>query len=101
MSVDALRYAFAATSQRHLPLEVVTSWDPALLATYRLEGTVAVEVLAAAGNRHLGTALAAVASGREKYPDVTVHVRVGTDAPAEALFERSDGAALTVVGSRG
>lgn len=101
LSVDALGYAFAAASQRHLPLEVVTAWDPALLATYRLEGTVADEVLAAAGNQHLGTAQEAVAPWQEKYPDVPVHVHVGTDAPAETLIERSDGAALTVVGSRG
>ena len=51
---------------------------------------------AAAGELH-----AALAPWQEKYPDVAVHALIGLGSPAQYLVERSHGATLLVVGSRG
>lgn len=51
---------------------------------------------AAAGELH-----SALAPWREKYPAVAVQAVIGLESPAQYLVERSHGAALLIVGSRG
>ena len=48
LSDDALAFAFAAASHRHLPLDIVIAWDTEELATYQLAPAIADEVRAAA-----------------------------------------------------
>jgi nucleotide-binding universal stress UspA family protein len=93
----AIGFAFEAAAVRGAPLVAVHTWlehvtdaeaaamvDWAPLAAY--EQTVAA-------NR--------IAAWADKYPDVPVTTVVEHDAPARALVERSTGAQLLVVGSRG
>lgn len=101
LSSEALGYAFAAAAQRDLPLDVVTSWEPDLLATYRLSPEVADETRAASAERQKEVAVAAASPWREKYPSVEVRIHVTTDLPVQALVAMSAGASLVVVGSRG
>ena len=101
VSDDALAYAFAAASHRHLPLDIVIAWDTAELATYQLAPTIAEEVRAAAIHHRHELATTASAPWAEKYPDVESTVHVVTDLPAQALVDRSVDAALVVIGSRG
>ncbi len=101
LSDDALEYAFAAASHRHLPLDIVIAWDLEELATYQLAPSIAEEVRAAANHHRQELAAAAAAPWSEKYPDVDTTIHVVTDVPAPALVDRSTDAALVVVGSRG
>jgi nucleotide-binding universal stress UspA family protein len=101
LSDDALAYAFAAASHRHLPLDIVIAWDTQELATYQLAPMIAEEVRAAAHHHRHELATLAAAPWAEKHPDVESTVHVVTDIPAQALVDRSTDAALVVVGSRG
>jgi nucleotide-binding universal stress UspA family protein len=101
LSDDALAYAFAAASYRHLALHIVIAWDTEELATYQLVPTIAEEVRAAAAHHRRELAAAAAAPWSEKYPDVETHILVTTEPAAQALVDRSTDAALVVVGSRG
>ena len=101
LSDDALAFAFAAASHRHLPLDIVIAWDTQELATYQLAPPIAEEVRAAAGHHRRELAAAAASPWAEKYPDVETRIHVVTDVPAKALVDRSADAALVVVGSRG
>ena len=101
LSVDALGYAFAAAAQRGLPLDLVTSWEPDLLSTYRLSPGVAEQTRASAAARQKEIAVSAVTPWRDKYPSVEVRIHVTTDSPAQSLIARSSDASLVVVGSRG
>jgi nucleotide-binding universal stress UspA family protein len=101
LSMDALGYAFAAAAQRGLPLDVVTSWEPDLLSTYRLSPGVAEKTRAAAAAHQKEIAVSAASPWREKHPSVEVRIHVTTDSPAQSLIARSADAALVVVGSRG
>jgi nucleotide-binding universal stress UspA family protein len=101
LSDDALAFAFAAASHRHLPLDIVIAWDTRELATYQLAPSIAEEVRAAATHHRQELATTAAAPWAEKYPDVESTVHVVTDEPAQALVDRSVDSALVVVGSRG
>ena len=101
LSDDALAFAFAAASHRHLPLDIVIAWDTEELATYQLAPAIAEEVRAAANHHRHELAAAAAAPWAEKYPDVETRIHVVTDVPAKALVDRSADVALVVVGSRG
>jgi nucleotide-binding universal stress UspA family protein len=101
LSVDALGYAFAAAAQRGLLLDLVTSWEPDLLSTYRLSPAVAEQTRASAAAHQKETAVTAATPWREKYPSVEVRIHVTTDPPAQSLIARSSDASLVVVGSRG
>ena len=101
LSDEALAYAFAAASHRHLALDIVIAWDTEELATYQLVPTIAEEVRAAAAHHRHELAAAAAAPWSEKYPEVETHILVTTDTPAQALVDRSADADLVVVGSRG
>lgn len=101
LSDDALAFAFAAASHRHLPLDIVIAWDTEQLATYQLAPSIAEEVREAANHHRHELAAAAAAPWAEKYPDVETAIHVTTDVPVQALVDRSADAALVVVGSRG
>jgi nucleotide-binding universal stress UspA family protein len=101
LSDDALAFAFAAASHRHLPLDIVIAWDTRELATYQLAPSIAEEVRASATHHRRELATTAAAPWAEKYPDVESTVHVVTDEPARALVDRSVDSALVVVGSRG
>jgi len=100
-SEDALGYAFAAAAERQLPLDVVTAWEPDLLATYRLSAETADETIMATIAQHKQAALSAATPWRDKYPGIEVRINVTADPAAQALVARSLPAALLVVGSRG
>ena len=101
LSGDALGYAYAAASRRHMDLDIVMAWDTDDLEPYQLVPTVAEEVRAATVHHRLELTAAAAAPWSEKYPDVKTHIDVTTKAPAQALIDRSLHAALVVLGSRG
>jgi nucleotide-binding universal stress UspA family protein len=100
-SQDALGFAFAEAAHRHLPLDIVASWEPDVRETARLAPTVADEVRAATAGQHRDQAVSAVALWRETYPSVDVRILVTTEQPVPSLLERSHGASIVVVGSRG
>jgi nucleotide-binding universal stress UspA family protein len=97
VSEAALAYAFEAASVRQVPLVAVHAWQDAMIDTSveLLYDWTAVE---AGEQQVLAERLAGWAS---KYPDVAVERVVVRDRPAHALQERSVGAGLLVVGSRG
>lgn len=101
LSDDALAYAFAAAAQHRLPLDLVIAWDTDVLAMYRLAPSLVDEVRAAAEHHRHELAEAAAAPWVEKFPQVEVRVHVTPEPAAQALVDRSRGAALVVVGSRG
>lgn len=96
-SEAATAFAFEAAAMRGVPLVAVHSWtdlviDPA--AAPLMDGdAVAQSERAVLAERLRGW--------KEKYPDVDVQQVVVRDLPAHALVERSAGAQLLVVGSRG
>jgi nucleotide-binding universal stress UspA family protein len=100
-SQDALGFAFTEAAHRHLPLDVVASWEPDVRATARLAPTVADEVRAAAAAQRRDDAVSAVAPWRETYPSVDVRILVTTEQPVPSLLGRSSDASIVVVGSRG
>jgi nucleotide-binding universal stress UspA family protein len=100
-SEDALGYAFSAAAQRQLAVDIVTAWEPDLLASYRLSSKTADEMVLETIAQHKQAAITAAAPWREKYPSVEVRISVTADRPADALVARSLPAALLVVGSRG
>lgn len=90
----ALAFAFEAASARRVPLVAVHAW----------QDTVADRMSPPPGGQaafqeeNLAEWLAAWGA---KFPDVAVQRVVARDRPARALLERSAGAQLVVVGSRG
>ena len=91
---EALAFAYEAASARRVPLVAVHAW----------QDTVADRVSPPPGGQaafqeeNLAEWLA---SWGTKFPDVAVQRVVARDRPASALLERSAGAQLVVVGSRG
>ena len=93
----ALAFAFDAAAARRAPLVAVHTWRDTMIdtAVAMLIDWAAVE---AEEQRLLAGRLAGWSA---KYPDVRVEQVVARDRPAHALRERSVGAQLLVVGSRG
>lgn len=90
-SAPVLDFAADAALRRQVPLEVVFAWRD----TYEVpEGAEAEQ--AAAEQLQQG-----LADMRRRHPDVVVQPRVVSDRPARTLVDRSAGAQLVVVGSRG
>jgi nucleotide-binding universal stress UspA family protein len=99
VSTAAIAEGFRQADERGLPLTVVHAWflDPGMgLAALQSE-----DALRAAGEAEHALAAEALAGWSEKYPDVMLHHEVINAHPVQALVERSDGAALVIVGSRG
>lgn len=99
-SQDCLAFAFEQASSRGTALHVVHAWpfqrnEPRLAIAEALTANYAVE------NRHRLLVAEALAGWRQKYPDVDVQISVMESTAVAALLERSDGAELLVVGSRG
>ena len=97
LSEAALAFAFDAASARQARLVAVHAWQDAMIDTSveLLYDWTSVET---SEQQVLAERLAGWAS---KYPDVEVERVVVRDRPAHALQERSVGAELLVVGSRG
>ncbi|SFP77572.1 Nucleotide-binding universal stress protein, UspA family [Geodermatophilus dictyosporus] len=92
----ALGFAFAAATQRGVPVTAVHAWGADVPAD--LEGACGAPAVAEAEAREvLERALAPL---RRRFPDVPVHRRVPCTDPAAAVVAASSGAALVVVGSR-
>ncbi len=97
VSEAALGFAFDAASARRAPLVAVHTWRDTML-----DASVAPLIdwdAVTAGQQH--RLAERVAGWAAKYPDVAVEQVVTKDRPAHALRERSAGAQLLVVGSRG
>src|SRR4051812_37826731 len=93
----AIGFAFDAAATRGVPLVAVHTW---------LEHVVDAETAAMINWAPLGAYQQTILTNRisawaEKYPDVPVTRVIAHDAPARTLVERSAGAQLRVVGSRG
>jgi nucleotide-binding universal stress UspA family protein len=96
-SEAALAYAFEAASARRAPLVAVHTWRDAMLDT-SVSLLIDWDAVAVEEHQLLAERLAGWAA---KYPDVAVERVVTMDRPTHALQERSEGAQLLVVGSRG
>lgn len=96
-SDGALRFAFAAAAARAVPLVAVLTWRDPLLSppAALLLDRAALETAA----RH--RLADRVATCGQDFPGVTVEQVVTWDVPTTALIDRSAGAQLVVVGSRG
>jgi nucleotide-binding universal stress UspA family protein len=97
LSEAALAFAYEAAAARGVPLVAVHTWreavgdlDVASVLDWDAVETEEAELLAER-----------LAGWGEKYPDVPVRRVVTKDRPAHTLVERSRGAQLVVVGSRG
>ena len=93
----AIGFAFEAAQARGVPLVALHSWtdlavDPAMVPLMDWAAVAEAEQAVLAER---------LAGWREKFPEVTVEPVVVRDLPAHALVERSAGAQLVVVGSRG
>ncbi|GAA3455153.1 universal stress protein [Dactylosporangium matsuzakiense] len=88
----ALESAFAAAEARHAPLVAVRAYVPPATQPAAIDGLEATE----------RAALDASLQGwRDKYPGVAVTASLGVGSPGPMLINRSRGAQLLVVGSRG
>jgi nucleotide-binding universal stress UspA family protein len=97
LSEAALAFAFDAASERRAPLQAVHAWRDAMIDT-SVSLLIDWDAVEAEEQALLAERLAGWAA---KYPDVAVERVVALDRPAHALRERSVGAQLLVVGSRG
>jgi nucleotide-binding universal stress UspA family protein len=97
-SQACLGYAFEQAASRGSTLEAVHAWSTHATGRASGERETAAERRETQGQLVLGKALAGWA---QKYPDVAVRRSVVNDHPVTALLERSEGAHLLVVGSRG
>ena len=93
----ALAFAFEEAARRHAPLLAVHTWGDPVTDPY-LAGYVDWNVMETDEHRILDEHLAPWSA---KHPEVSVQRVVVRARPAAALVERSHGAALVVVGSRG
>ncbi|WP_328474463.1 universal stress protein [Actinoplanes sp. NBC_00393] len=102
---QALQFAFREATRRRCAVLAVHAWQPPLTATG--PGTMAAttaatgfmsEELPAAARQALNEA---VAPWRAAFPDVTVHERLLEGHPEVVVADRTDKAALIVVGTRG
>lgn len=96
-SEAALAWAFEEAAARRAPLVALHAWQDAMVDT---SVALLIDWVAEEAEQHrvLADRLAGWAA---KYPDVPVERVVVLDRPAHALRERSAGAQLVVVGSRG
>lgn len=101
LSAEAVGYAFATASERHLPLTVVHAWSGEELAALEVPAAVADEVWAAAADHQRIQTEESIVGWSEKYPDVTVRITVPRGSPVDALVTESELAELLVLGSRG
>jgi nucleotide-binding universal stress UspA family protein len=90
----ALGFAFESASTRRVPLVAVHTWQDSVADRVALTA----QDRAALQEANLAEWLAAPGA---RFPDVTVQRVAVRDDPAHALLERSAGAQLVVVGSRG
>jgi nucleotide-binding universal stress UspA family protein len=97
VSEAAVEFAFEAASARGVPLVAVHTW----LDTVFEPGFAPIVDWQALAAQESGILAERLAGWAEKYPDVAVERVVVRDGPAHALVERSAGAQLLVVGSRG
>jgi nucleotide-binding universal stress UspA family protein len=97
-SQAALEWALEEAVLRHARLEVVHAWSFPFLAAAPGVGTIDQSTFEADANAVLDAALAALDVGRL---DASVHRLVVPGHPGEVLAERSQEAALIVVGTRG
>ncbi|WP_366557241.1 universal stress protein [Pseudonocardia sp. SCN 73-27] len=96
ISDPAVELAFAAASERGVPLIAVHTWSDQMLV--QLGPIVDMDAINA-DERHLLSQR--LAGWREKYPEVEVRTVVRRDKPAQVLQELSANAQLLVVGTRG
>ncbi|MGI5132823.1 universal stress protein [Pseudonocardia sp. CA-107938] len=96
-SEPALAFAFEAASARGVPLVAVHTWSDALNDPY-LAPLIDWDAVATEEAQQLAERLA---GWSEKYPDVAVERLVARGRAAHVLLDRSHGAQLVVVGSRG
>jgi nucleotide-binding universal stress UspA family protein len=91
-SEEALLFAFEEAARSHAPLSVVYCWQPSDRHDRAVEDTEALL------RNWLAETLEPL---RAKFPTVAVRAEVAEGRPATTLTERSSGASLAVVGSRG
>ena len=97
-SLRALAVAFDEAVLTEASLDVVHAWEPRSAS----DPTLASDSSWSAYESDLEQRVeAALAGRRAEHPDVKVDYEVVREEPVRALVERSRGAALTVVGSRG
>ena len=96
-SEAALKFAFEEASARQAPLVAVHTWSDALNDPY-LAPMIDWDVVETEEELQLAERLA---GWGEKYPDVPVERLVTRGRAASVLLDRSKGAQLVVVGSRG
>ena len=96
-SKAALAFAFAEASAYGAPLVAVHTWTDAINDPY-LAPLIDWDAVAADEEQQLADSLA---GWREKYPDVAVEGLVARGRASHVLLDRSHGARLVVVGSRG
>ncbi len=101
LSGEAVGYALATASERHLPLTVVHAWSGESIAALGVAAAVADEVWAAAANHQRILTEESLVGWSEKYPHVRIRVTVPRTSPVEALVAESEQAELLVIGSRG
>ena len=94
-SVLATEIAFDEASRRGVDLLALHAWSDTEI--FELPG-LDWSALVSEKERRLAESLAV---WQERYPDVTVHLVIGSDPPAHQLVEKSESAQLVVVGSHG
>jgi nucleotide-binding universal stress UspA family protein len=99
-SAPALEFAFEEASARGVGLTAVHSWE-GVYVDASVIGAPVPPVFEDLGDEAVRLTTAALAPFRERYPDVDVRQTVLAGTPAGHLIERSAGAELVVVGSRG
>ncbi|MFI5911797.1 universal stress protein [Dactylosporangium sp. NPDC051541] len=88
----ALEFAFAAAAARNAPLVAIRAYVPPARSVLGADGLEVAERTALEASLH---------GWRDKYPDVRVTAALGVGSAAPILMNRSRGAQLVVIGSRG
>lgn len=96
LSDAAIAFAFDAAQSRRTGLTAVHTWT-----TPEQVQLVPTDVWAEAEQYHERLLASRMDEWRPKYPEVDIVLRVVRSDPARALVDESQGAALTVVGTRG
>ena len=98
-SMQALEEAAEIAAWRGWTLDLVTAWDPAQATSFFGYDYGGIAVAAAeAAEESLRDACSYL---KDNHPEIPVHSEVVEGAPASVLCERSRGAGILVLGSRG